>query len=45
MVSVCEGRKTKNQMIQENIERYREMFAKTRVEMQRILNVRETVVE
>lgn len=44
-MSVCEGRKTKNQMIQENIERYREMFAKTRAEMQRILNVRETVLE
>ncbi|KAI8992952.1 DNA topoisomerase [Trametes punicea] len=37
MVNICEGLKTKNEVLMESIERYKEMFVRTRMEFQRLI--------
>ncbi len=44
MVQVCEGQKTKNDMLVENIEMYKEMYIKTKRDMNRIVAVRPLIV-
>ena len=44
MVQVCEGHKTKNDMLVENVELYKEMFMRTRQDMNRIIAVGFTVL-
>ncbi|KAI0755898.1 prokaryotic type I DNA topoisomerase [Irpex lacteus] len=43
MVQVCEGQKTKNDMLVENIEMYKEMYIKTKRDMNRIVAVRPVI--
>ncbi len=43
MVQVCEGLKTKNDMLVENIEMYKEMYIKTKRDMNRIVAVRPVI--
>ena len=40
MVRICERQKTKAQVLQENTDRYREMYVRARNEFLRIANVR-----
>ena len=42
MVQICQGLKTKNDMLVENIELYKEMFLKIKRDMGRIIEVRPT---
>ncbi|KAI0339862.1 prokaryotic type I DNA topoisomerase [Trametopsis cervina] len=37
MVQICEGERTKNDMLVENVEKYKEMYMRTRQEMNRIM--------
>ena len=39
MVQVCEGLKTKNDMLVENIEMYKEMYMRIKREMNRVITV------
>ena len=43
MVQVCEGTKTKNEMLIENVERYKEIYLKTKREFQKIVTVSYTL--
>ena len=40
MVEICQGAKSKNDVLAESIERYKEMFMKTKIEFQKLLQVR-----
>ncbi|KAJ3523962.1 hypothetical protein NM688_g8641 [Phlebia brevispora] len=40
MVQICEGTKTKNEILAENVEKYKEMYIRTKQEFNRILTVR-----
>ena len=40
MVEICQGQKSKNEVLAESIERYKEMFMKTKIEFQKLLQVR-----
>ena len=40
MVEICQGQKSKNEVLAESIERYKEMFMKTKVEFQKLMQVR-----
>ena len=40
MVDICEGNKTKHEVMDESIERYKEMFMKTKIEFQKLMDVR-----
>lgn len=42
MVQICEGTKTKDAMLTENIDRYKEMYIKTKRDFNRIVTVRLT---
>ncbi|KAI0373951.1 prokaryotic type I DNA topoisomerase [Pilatotrama ljubarskyi] len=37
MVDICEGAKSKNQVLNESIERYKEMFVRTRLEFEKLV--------
>ncbi|KAI0779452.1 DNA topoisomerase [Fomes fomentarius] len=37
MVAICEGRKGKNEVIMESIERYKEIFMRTKIEFQKLM--------
>ena len=37
MVQICEGQKTKNDMLVENVAMYKEMYMKTKGDMNRII--------
>ncbi|OSD06958.1 prokaryotic type I DNA topoisomerase [Trametes coccinea BRFM310] len=37
MVDICQGAKSKNEVLMESIERYKEMFVKTRMEFQKLV--------
>lgn len=37
MVQICEGQKTKNDMLVENVAMYKEMYMKTKRDMNRIV--------
>ncbi|KAI1795621.1 DNA topoisomerase [Ganoderma leucocontextum] len=37
MVEICQGQKSKNEVLAESIERYKEMFMKTKVEFQKLM--------
>ena len=39
MVQVCESNRTKNQMLEETIEQYREVFMRARTNFQRVIEV------
>lgn len=39
MVEICEGNKTKREMLDESIEQYKEMFMKTKIEFAKLINV------
>lgn len=39
MVDICQGNKSKNEVLSESIELYKEMFVKTRLEFQKLMNV------
>lgn len=41
MVAICEGRKGKNEVIMESIERYKEIFMRTKIEFQKLMEVSE----
>ena len=40
MVEVCEQSKTKNQMLDQSIEQYKEVYIKARREFDKVINVR-----
>ncbi|KAM5534558.1 hypothetical protein V8D89_011762 [Ganoderma adspersum] len=37
MVQICQGQKSKNEVLAESIERYKEMFMKTKIEFQKLM--------
>lgn len=39
MVQICEGQKTKNDMLTENIELYKEMYIRIKREMNNVITV------
>ena len=39
MVQVCEGHKTKNEMMTENIEMYKDMYMRIKRDMNRVITV------
>ena len=39
MVDICQGQKSKRQVLDESIEKYKEMFVKTRLEFQKLIAV------
>lgn len=40
MVNICEGTMTKNDMLVQSIEQYKEMYIRTRAEFERLVTVR-----
>ena len=40
MVEICQGAKSKNDVLAESIEHYKEMFMKTKIEFPKLLQVR-----
>ena len=40
MVDICQGHKGKNEVLAESIERYKEMFMRTKIEFQKLMEVR-----
>lgn len=40
MVQVCQGEKSKNQMLMESIEQYREMYVIAKREFEKVISVR-----
>lgn len=42
MVQICEGQKTKTEMLTQNIELYKEMYMRIKREMNRIITVSST---
>lgn len=43
MVNICEGTMTKNDMLIQSIELYKEMYIRTRAEFERLVTVRAPV--
>lgn len=41
MVDICWGVKSKNEVLVESIERYKEMFMRTKIEFEKLVAVRE----
>ena len=42
MVDICQGHKSKNEVLEESIERYKEMFMRTKIEFQKLMDVSAT---
>ncbi len=39
MVEICQGHKSKNEVLMESIEKYKEIFMKTKIEFQKLVAV------
>ena len=39
MVDICQGIRTKSEVIDESVERYKEMFMKTKIQFQKLVDV------
>ena len=39
MVDICEGQKGKHEVLSESVEKYKEMFVRTRLEFQKLVDV------
>jgi hypothetical protein len=39
MVQICEGTKTKDEMLSQSIDQYKDMFLKTRMDIKKVISV------
>jgi DNA topoisomerase III len=44
MIQVCERRKTKNDMLIENIEQYKDMFIRAKRDFNKVMDVRDAFI-